>query len=122
MSFLDAIRGAVKKAVAYAQPPNIAEQAAPPSPQLKAASAQAARVEAYRQWKQQGSKQGFWTRWVGFNKLANRQWIPVHSSNVSAIRWAPSDPHADSSHEGLLAEGRVRDNIRPWYQDMIDVG
>jgi hypothetical protein len=99
-STAEAIRGAVRATLTPTRPPNIAgdlfhqeDRYASYNPRTGAPAAQERRVAAYDTWRDNGTRRNTWTNWVGYNRMANGRWIPVHSSNVSAIRWAPLNPY-----------------------------
>lgn len=61
-------------------------------PRAAEKKAQEERVAAYEAWRRHGARKGIWTTQVAFRQMAAGQWIPVKSSNVSAIKWSPMDP------------------------------
>lgn len=118
MPFWDQIRSAVKRAIAPLRPANIsgpifteADRFGALDPRVAEEQAQAKRVAAYEQWQRQGARRGIWTNYVAFVQIASGQWIPVHSSNVSAFRWTPIDRSYQNATltptEELLAERRL---------------
>ena len=89
------------------------------TPTVAGRGAQAVRVGQYEQWRQGGSQRNLWTTWAGYYQMASGQWIPVHSSNVSAVRW-------QALRRGAVQELAPRSiqggPSHPWYQDMLHVG
>ncbi len=73
--------------------------------------AQQKRVASYEEWRRQGARRGIWTNYIAFVQIASGQWIPVHSSNVSAFRWTPIDRNYQgvplTPTEDILAERRL---------------
>lgn len=117
-AFWNNLKSALKSAIVPLRPPNVLgpliskeDQFATEDATTSARKAQEARVAAYEQAQAAGGRRGIWTNWVGFQQLASGSWIPVASSNVSAIRWIPIDrsvaPAWRNPAEDILAERRL---------------